>query len=115
MPKIWQQARVKNGLIPLRILLLRSITSVYFLMVVSLIILMIGFLIPREFRIYTIGTLLMVFGALNVIYALSKYKIYTLSFSKRAIKFHDRVDRLEVAEKVREKRRENDKQKGGGK
>lgn len=110
LPKIFKEASVKDDLRDLRKYLLESGISIFVLLLISLFTLTVGFILPREYRIYLIGTLLVVFGLMADIFALSKLKIYTLHYKQETLDTIERRKRLDRALKQIERK----KRKGGG-
>lgn len=106
LSKAIKEARVHNGLIGFRRFLLVSLSSIFVLTLIALIIIDARFIFSLEAIRWISLTLLMVFATMPLIYAISKYKIYTFNFSATQQDLHKKIEVKERKTKKRDVRRE---------
>lgn len=97
LPKIWREARVKNGLRNLRKYMLITAGSIYVLCILSFIMLSLRFFLSAEVIRPFGWILLCMFATIPPIYAIFKRKIYDTQYSPEQKALHARYAKSEEA------------------
>lgn len=107
LPKVYREARVKNGLIDLREALLISLEFILGAAITADIILLSRYVVPAEVFAYFAVFLLNVFCLSFLVIGLAKRRIYFSSFSPKQKRLHAKYAKDELlSNSKRDKRRE---------